>query len=399
MLLDSHIKIVASSKTIFKLRSIGISVKIGEEVVIEVEKLWENSNFEVMVKCDVCGHERHLKFVYYNKNIKKYNKYCCSNKCSHFKNRLTCLDRYGVENFNNPKKIKETTLERYGVDNIFKLESTKEKIIKTNMVKYGVGIYNNPKKIKETTLERYGVDNIFKLESTKEKIIKTNMDKYGCADARSSDFVKNKRKLTNLERYGFESYSSTNEYLAKVRETSVMRYGVESPNMSEVIKDKKIKSMLHKYGYISNSMSDESKNKLRMTNLEKYGVEYPMQFPEFFEKHQINSKRVKYYNDQLYYQSSYEKHFLDYATSLGILHLISRGFYVKYEFGGKARTHFPDFYINKYNLILEIKSSYYYNKYLDKNLSKMNRCVELGYNYLFLVNKNYSTLNEIIRHF
>lgn len=225
------------------------------------------------------------------------------------------------------------------------------------------------------------------------------MDKYGCADARSSDFVKNKRKLTNLERYGFESYSSTNEYLAKVRETSVMRYGVESPNMSEVIKDKKIKSMLHKYGYISNSMSDESKNKLRMTNLEKYGVEYPMQFPEFFEKHQINSKRVKYYNDQLYYQSSYEKHFLDYATSLGILHLISRGFYVKYEFGGKARTHFPDFYINKYNLILEIKSSYYYNKYLDKNLSKMNRCVELGYNYLFLVNKNYSTLNEIIRHF
>ena len=397
MVVDSHIKITASSKTIFKLKSIGISAKMGEEIIITIDKLWKNSNFKIKVKCDICGFERYLQYSQYNKNIKKYNTYCCSNKCSHFKNKLTCLERYGVESYNNPDKIKETTLERYGVDNILKLDYIKEKIVKTNMERYGVESYNNPDKIKETTLERYGVDNIFKLDCIKEKIVKTNMERYGCEDSRSSDFVKDKRKSTNLERYGFESYSSTDEYSIKVRETSMERYGVESPNKSDMIKDKKVKSMLNKYGFISNSMTEESKNKLKKTNLERYGVEYPMQFLEFFEKQQRNSKRVSYYNDNLYYQSSYEKHFLDYVNNIGIIDIISRGFHIKYEFEGKQRSHFPDFYIDKYNLIVEIKSSYYYNKHINKNISKMNKCIDLGYNYLFIINKNYKTLDEILK--
>ena len=355
MVVDSHIKITASSKTIFKLKSIGISAKMGEEIIITIDKLWKNSNFKIKVKCDICGFERYLQYSQYNKNIKKYNTYCCSNKCSHFKNKLTCLERYGVES------------------------------------------YNNPDKIKETTLERYGVDNILKLDCIKEKIVKTNMERYGCEDSRSSDFVKDKRKSTNLERYGFESYSSTDEYSIKVRETSMERYGVESPNKSDIIKDKKVKSMLNKYGFISNSMTEESKNKLKKTNLERYGVEYPMQFLEFFEKQQRNSKRVSYYNDNLYYQSSYEKHFLDYVNNIGIIDIISRGFHIKYEFEGKQRSHFPDFYIDKYNLIVEIKSSYYYNKHINKNISKMNKCIDLGYNYLFIINKNYKTLDEILK--
>jgi hypothetical protein len=401
MVVDEQIKIIASSKTIFKLKSIGILAKMGEEVIIPIDKLWKNSNFKVNVKCDICGFERSLQYSLYNKNIKKYNIYCCSNKCSHFKNKLTCKEKYGHENYNNTEKAKTTILERYGVDNVFKSDIIREKIAKTNIERYGVdNVFKSDiirEKITNTNIEKYGVDNVFKSVYIKEKVKKTNLKRYGCEDSRSSDFVKNKRKLTNLEKYGFESYSTTDEYSAKVRETSLKKYGVDSPNKSDEIKEKKKKSMLMKYGYISNSMTEESKNKLKTTNLERYGVEFPMQVLEFFEKQQISSKKIKYYNERLYYQSSYEKHFLDYMNSIGVLDLISRGFHVEYDFEGIKRSHFPDFYIDKYNLIIEIKSSYYYNKYIDKNISKMNECVKLGYNYLFIINKNYTKLNEIIK--
>jgi len=174
------------------------------------------------------------------------------------------------------------------------------------------------------------------------------------------------------------------------------KYGVESPNKSEYVKNKKVKNMLEKYGFISNSMTTESKKKLRETNLERYGVEYPMQVLEFFEKQQKNSKMIKKYNDRLYYQGTYEKHFLDYMKSKKLLELVDRGFCVDYIFENKNKKHFPDFYIEKYNLIVEIKSDYIYNKYLEKNKIKKETCVKLGYNYLFIINKNYSVLNKII---
>ena len=193
-----------------------------------------------------------------------------------------------------------------------------------------------------------------------------------------------------------EEYLKSDDFKIKSKETSINKYGVNSPNKSESVKYKKVLSMINKYGYISNSMTNESKNKLKSTNIDRYGVEYPMQVCEFAEKQQRNAKKIKYYNYKLFYQGSYEKDFLEYLDNLDILDNVSRGMPIKYKFDGKNKIHYPDFYLEKYNLIVEIKSSYYYNKYLDKNISKMNKCIELGYNYIFIINKNYTILNYII---
>lgn len=399
MLIDKEITItVLSSLTIFKLKSIGIESKKNDILTIPIEKLWKYSNFEVNVKCDICGFEKLLQYSLYNKNIKNHKIYCCSNKCAHIKNKLTNLEKYGNSTYNNKEKRDATNLKRYGTTNILECDEFKNKIKKTKFERYGDENYNNKEKREATNLEKYGTSNIFTLDEIIEKTKATNLEKYGCEDSRSSKEVINKRIKTTLQKYGVDYYTKTKEYSEKVKKTSIEKYGVDSPNKSELIKDKKVKSMISKYGYISNSCTEESKRKLRETNLQKYGVEYPMQVLEFFEKQQKNSKKIIYYNEDLYYQSSYEKHFLDYANKLGIIDMISRGSHINYEFEGKKRSHFPDFYIDKYNLIVEIKSNYYYNKYLDKNISKMNRCVELGYNYLFIINKNYKTLNEILKN-
>lgn len=395
MIVDKEIEIfVKSSNTIYKLGTIDIGCKMGDIVTIPIERLWLGSNIKINVVCDVCGFIKILQYSLYNKNVKKHNIYCCSNKCSSIKNKLTCLKKYGVENFNNREKSDETKLNKYGDKNF----NNREKSDETKLNKYGDKNFNNKIKTRMTNQQRYGVDCILLSENIKDKIKETNILKYGVEDSRSSHFVKNKRSATNIERYGVDNYSKTKEYLEKVKKTSFERYGVDSPNKSDSIKSKKVISMLLKYGFISNSMTDESKNRLKQTNMIKYGVEYPMQVLEFSEKQQKNAKKIEYYNDNLYYQGSYEKHFLDYMSSAGLIDFIQRGFAVKYDFEGKQKLHYPDFFIEKYNLIVEIKSSYYYNLFLEKNIAKKKTCINLGYNYLFIVNKNYTVLDAILKN-
>ena len=121
-----------------------------------------------------------------------------------------------------------------------------------------------------------------------------------------------------------------------------------------------------------------------------------MQVLEFSEKQQKNSKKIIYYNENIYYQSSYEKDFLYYVSDINILSKVTRGPTIKYNNGISEKIHYPDFYIDDYNLIVEIKSDYYYYKYLETNKLKFNKAIEIGYNYIFIINKNYKYFNEII---
>ena len=54
--------------------------------------------------------------------------------------------------------------------------------------------------------------------------------------------------------------------------------------------------------------------------------------------------------------------------------------------------YFPDFYYKEKNLIIEIKSTYYYNKYLNKNLAKQEACISQGYNFIFIIDNDYQSI-------
>jgi len=347
MILDKEIKILVSSSIIIsKLKKLNIQCKIGDTITIPIEKLWNGSNILINVKCDICGNEKTINYNLYNKNIKKYNIYCCSNKCSYIKNKLTNIEKYGNENYVNTDKIKKTKFEKYGNENYVNTD----KIKKTKFEKYGNENYNNLEKAIKTNLKKYNVKTTLLSDIVIEKSKKTCLEKYGEEDFRKSDLIINKKKVTNLKRYGSTSYMGTDSFIEKSKET----------------------------------------------NLKKYGVEYPMQVADFFEKQQRSGKKTIQYNEKLYYNGSYEKHFLDHANDIKILNNIERGMIIKYTFNKSKKIYFPDFYINKYNLIVEIKSNYYYNKFLEKNISKMNKCIELGYNFLFIINKNYKAFDYII---
>ena len=226
-------------------------------------------------------------------------------------------------------------------------------------------INNITKKRKQTCLKNHNVENILQSKKIKEKIKQTCLERYGVENISQLSDNSVKVKQTCLERYGNENYNNPN----KNKQTCLKNYGVEFPLQSE-----------------------EIRQKYKQTCLKKYGVEHPMQCEDIFLKTFKSSIQKSYYKDtNLHYQGTYEKDFLDnYINKINI----DNGPTIKYNYENKNKVYFSDFFIKSKNLIIEIKSDYTYNLHLEKNLTKQKACVEQGYIFIFIINKDYSELNN-----
>jgi len=97
----------------------------------------------------------------------------------------------------------------------------------------------------------------------------------------------------------------------------------------------------------------------------------------------------------LYYQGTYEFDFLNnYYNKIEI----SKVKTIKYIYENCKKCYHPDFYYEKLNLIIEIKSDYTFNKELDKNLAKRKACIEQGYDFIFIINKKYEEFDKLINN-
>lgn len=114
------------------------NVKIYDKIQISINELSSGSSIKVLVKCDVCDTEKTIIYKSYNRNIKKWNLYCCSNKCAQIKNKLTNKLLYGDENYNNLQQYKQTCLQKYNTDSYSKTDEFKEKYTKTCLKNHNV---------------------------------------------------------------------------------------------------------------------------------------------------------------------------------------------------------------------------------------------------------------------
>lgn len=105
---------------------------------------------------------------------------------------------------------------------------------------------------------------------------------------------------------------------------------------------------------------------------------------------------LKFKDTDIYYQGSYEKDFLELCEKLNIINYIKRGFSIKYKLNNNELIYFPDFFIEKLNIIVEIKSLYWYKIHEEKNKCKHQTCIDLGYNYILIMNKKYDDFLKIL---
>lgn len=115
---------------------------------------------------------------------------------------------------------------------------------------------------------------------------------------------------------------------------------------------------------------------------------------EIHEKQQKSGFRCYEYNN-IFYRGSYELDFIKFCENNGIE--IKKPGRIKYFINDQLHYYFPDFFIPKYNLLIEIKSKYYYKLNEDKNILKKEYSINSGYNFLFIMDKDYTELEKIIK--
>lgn len=166
------------------------------------------------------------------------------------------------------EKFKITCLEKYGVENPMQNEIIKEKT-------------------KDTCLEKYEVESPMQNKIIKEKQKDSCLEKYGVENPYQSETIKEKSKITCLKNYGVENPSQSDIIKKKIKITCLKKYGCENPMQNDVISDK----------YVNNSFKSKeytypSGNKIKLQGYEAFGLNDLLNI-EHVEEQQIFNKRTE----------------------------------------------------------------------------------------------------------
>lgn len=287
-------------------------------------------------------------------NYKRY----CSEKCKTVGIQFKFSDTYLKKDMDAIlKKRKATVTAKYGVDNVSKTKAVKDQLKittkatattrsastkKTNLANWGVESTNSLQSVKDTKKatfqKKYGVDHQLQIPSIAASVSKKNTDN---ADERLAE-----AKKTKLKEYGDENYNNRDKY----KETCVEKFGVENPSQNAEVHEKKVKN-----SYKSKEYKFPSGKIVKIQGWENKALdELLLSYSETdINIGTKNIPRITYYDNI-----------------------------------GKQHYYFPDIYIPKDNLIIEVKSEYTYNKNIPRHHLKRDACLSAGYNFKFMIMSN-----------
>ena len=228
--------------------------------------------------------------------------------------------------------------------------------------------------------------------------------KWGCSDTPNRcPGIQLKKKQTLLSKYGVTNISQIKDIQDKKKATWMEKYGVDNPSKAQINKDKikdswkivgikRKATMLKKYGVESYSSTDEFKERRKATWMEKYGVDNPTKNLEILEKVLLKNSQNDYLTKTMIMPSGKKRRYQGYEDKV-IVDLLKSGLteneivtgqgnvpHIPYIFKGKHHRYYPDIYIPKQNLLIEVKSKYTWTKYKEKNMAKIDAAKKLGYN-------------------
>lgn len=197
----------------------------------------------------------------------------------------------------------------------------------------------------DTCIEKYGVDNPFKAEQCKEKIKNTMKERYGVEYNMQSEEIKKGRDETNVKRYGDKMYLKSQKF----REECLRKFDCLYPCQNKQVRHKVLCSAFgtKKYKFPSG-------NVILVQGFENHGID------DFIDNRDCTEPDFVFMDDEGYPV-------------------------INYRFKKMDRKYFCDFYIPKYNLIVEVKSVFTMDLEEKQNFAKMRACVENGYNAIIVV--------------
>lgn len=236
------------------------------------------------------------------------------------------------------------------------------------------------------TSEKYIYVNIKHLKDN--SVVRINVKCDICGEEKKIKY-QDYQKITNKQT---ENYYCKGCKFLKFKKTCLRIYGVENPSQLETIKERKVETCLKNYGVENPSQSEIIKDRKIQTCNDNFGVDYPGQNPEIFHKQHKSGYLVQKFRDtNITYQGSYELDFLDkYYGKVKI----ENGPTINYSLNDELHYYHSDFYLPDYDLVVEIKSSYWYEKHEECVIAKEKE-TKTHYNYLLILDKNYENLNKL----
>jgi hypothetical protein len=194
---------------------------------------------------------------------------------------------------------------------------------------------------KNAVIKKYGVENVFQLESTKQKSKETILERYGVENISKSDETKKKKEKTMLERHGIKhNFEKAEEYM-------FIKHGVRNPShipdIAEILCTNRFKS--RKEYFL------ETGEMILLQGYENFGFD--------FLKLQFKEEEISYKKKD-----------------------VPKIYYV---LENRERRYYSDFYVNKNNLVVEVKSKYTYKKDFEVLKLKYNSTINFGYKFLLLI--------------
>jgi very-short-patch-repair endonuclease len=175
MITTKIVKLRINNKTISHYKKLGYDVECNKTYDIKVVDLTTGSHVEISAKCDICEIEKKVWYKEYNRNIKKYNIFCCCNKCATIKSKKSSIEKYGVDHFSKTtefiEKVKKTSINKFGTEYYTQTNEYKDIMIEYNK---NCDYTESTNQKKKTCLLKYGVDDYHKSEyykSNKNNII------------------------------------------------------------------------------------------------------------------------------------------------------------------------------------------------------------------------------------
>lgn len=217
-------------------------------------------------------------------------------------------------------------------------------------------------------------------------IINNNMEIYKCWNCGIPT-----RFISFSKGYSYfcsQSCSTGSKYTQdKMKSTNMKRFGVDNPFKNDHIKQLCIDRKKEKYGNGNNY------DKIKESFIKNWGVDHPYKSNRFWMKNKnsrFGYKSYEFPSGKEAKLQGYEPYVLDMLLEdydeNEIIWERHKMPIIWYDWiDGHKHRYFPDFYVPKDNLIIEVKSTWTYSKEKEKCEAKRIRAKEMGFDYRMLV--------------
>jgi len=255
-------------------------------------------------------------------------------------------------------------------------------------------------KRKETNLKKYGVTNNMHIPEIEIAIKETWMNNLGVDNPNKSPIIKKRIKETNLKRYNVICPLQGKEQIKKKKETWITNLGVDNPGKSKKCQKQAKDTYFKKTGYESPMQNPDVVNKIRNTFFEneglgKHNTGYKYKIYKFSSGREIFIQGYEGKALDNYLLSIYSEK--DINNSIKSINSFNFNYYSPYNksSSGIQRRYIPDFYVEKDNLFIEVKSEYWYKKDILNIFFKSQSIIDSGFNFYILMSRNGKKFKKI----